>query len=149
MRISDWSSDVCSSDLGLGFYGIDDAEFKWAMLRAYNDWLAEFCSAHPNRYKGIAMVANDDPKLAAEELERAKKLVFAGVMILKVAGEGVQQYHERGMDVLWEASVANEMSINIHASATRDRNKKENIIKASGGRDPTKSPLKYEPFSRV
>src|SRR3546814_20170463 len=107
MRISDWSSDVCSSDLGLGFYGIDDAEFKWAMLRAYNDWLAEFCSAHPNRYKGIAMVANDDPKLAAEELERAKKLGFAGVMIPTVAGEGVPQYNERGMDVLWEASVAN------------------------------------------
>src|SRR3546814_1851410 len=86
------------------------------------------------------MVANDDPKLAAEELERAKKLGFAGVMIPTVAGEGVPQYHERGMDVLWEASVANEMSINIHAGTTRDRNKKANLIQASGGRDPTKSP---------
>src|SRR3546814_2340235 len=56
------------------FFGIDDAEFKWALLRAYNDWLAEFCSAHPNRFKGIAMVANDDPALAIVELERAKKL---------------------------------------------------------------------------
>src|SRR3546814_14065628 len=80
------------------------------------------------------MVANDDPKLAAEELERAKKLGFAGVMIPTVAGEGVPQYHERGMDVLWEPSVANEMSINIHAGTTRDRNKKANLITASGAR---------------
>src|SRR3546814_5975614 len=52
--------EVLYPTFGLGFFGIDDAEFKWALLRAYNDWLAEFCSAHPNRFKGIAMVANDD-----------------------------------------------------------------------------------------
>src|SRR3546814_8258214 len=42
-----------------------------------------------------------------------------------------------------------EMSINIHAGTTRDRNKKANLIQASGGRDPTKSPMKYDPFARV
>src|SRR3546814_16775252 len=87
------------------FFGIDDAEFKWALLRAYNDWLAAFCSAHPNRFKGIAMVANDDPALAIVELERAKKLGHVGIMIPTVAGEGVPQSHERGMDPLWEAGV--------------------------------------------
>src|SRR3546814_19712875 len=81
------------------------------------------------------MVANDDPKLAADELERAKKLGFAGVMLPTVAGEGVPQYHERGMDVLWEASVANEMSINIHARTTRDRHKKANHLQLSSSEE--------------
>jgi predicted TIM-barrel fold metal-dependent hydrolase len=138
--------EVMYPTFGLGFYGIDDAEYKWALLRAYNDWLAEFCAAHPNRFKGIAMLANDDPVLAIEELERARKLGFVGVMIPTVAGEGVPQYHERGMDPLWEAAVANDMSVNIHAGTARERNKKTNLIQASGGRNPTKSPLKYEVF---
>jgi predicted TIM-barrel fold metal-dependent hydrolase len=140
--------EVMYPTFGLGFYGIDDAEFKWALLRAYNEWLAEFCSAHPNRFKGIAMIANDDPALAVAELERAKKLGHVGIMIPTVAGEGVPQYHERGMDVLWEAAVANDMSVNIHAGTARERNKKTNLIQASGGRNPTKSPLKYEVFVR-
>lgn len=138
--------EVMYPTFGLGFYGIDDAEFKWALLRAYNDWLAEFCAAYPNRFKGIAMLANDDPVMAVEELERAKKLGFVGVMVPTVAGEGVPQYHERGMDPLWEAAVANDMSVNIHAGTARERNKKTSLIQASGGRNPTKSPLKYEVF---
>jgi predicted TIM-barrel fold metal-dependent hydrolase len=140
--------EVLYPTFGLGFYGIDDAEFKWALLRAYNEWLAEFCSAHPNRFKGIAMIANDDPATAVAELERAKKMGHVGIMIPTVAGEGVPQYHERGMDVLWEAAVANDMSVNIHAGTARERNKKTNLIQASGGRNPTKSPLKYEVFVR-
>src|SRR3546814_2313002 len=70
------------------------------------------------------MVANDDPALAIVELERAKKLGHVGIMIPTVAGEGVPQYHERGMDPLWEAAVANDMSVNIHAGTARERNKK-------------------------
>uniref|UniRef100_UPI0020BEA680 amidohydrolase family protein n=1 Tax=Sphingopyxis sp. MSC1_008 TaxID=2909265 RepID=UPI0020BEA680 len=50
------------------------------------------------------------------------------------------------MDLLWEAAVANDMSVNIHAGTARERNKKTNLIQASGGRNPTKSPLKYEVF---
>src|SRR3546814_20950069 len=65
-------------------------------------------------------------------------------MIPTVAGEGVPQYHERGMDPPWESAVANDMSVNIHAGTARARNKKTSHIQVSGGRNPTKSPLKYE-----
>nr|WP_246351845.1 amidohydrolase family protein [Sphingobium subterraneum] len=140
--------EVMYPTFGLGFYGIDDVKFKWALLRAYNDWLAEFCQYDPKRYKGIAMVANDDPELAAEELRRVKKLGLVGVMIPTVAGEGVPQYHERGMDPLWKAAVDNGMSVNVHSGTTRDRNKKSAVLQVSGGRNPTKSPLKYEVIVR-
>jgi predicted TIM-barrel fold metal-dependent hydrolase len=133
---------------GLGFYGIDDVNFKWAMLRSYNDWLAEFCAAHPNRYKGIAMVANDDPEMAAVELRRAAKLGLVGVMIPTVAGEGVPQYHERGMDPLWRAAVECKMSVNVHSGTTRDRNKKSQVIQLNG-RNPVKSPMKFDLVARV
>src|SRR3546814_16528804 len=90
------------------------------------------------------MVANDDPALAIVELERAKKLGHVGIMIPTVAGEGVPQYHERGMDPLWEAVVANDMSVNIHAGTARERHKTTSLIQGSGGRNPNKSPPKYE-----
>lgn len=141
-RDSIWG-EVMYPTFGLGFYGIDDIGFKWALLRAYNDWLAEFCAAHPNRYKGIAMVANDDPEAAATELRRAAKIGLTGVMIPTVAGEGVPQYHERGMDPLWAAAVEHNMAVHVHSGTTRDRNKKSTVIQTKG-RNPTKSPLKYE-----
>jgi uncharacterized protein len=135
--------EVLYPTLALAYYSIDDLDYKWALLRAYNDWLAEFCSAFPNRLKGIAMVANEDPKLAAEELKRVSKMGMPGVMMPTVAGEDCIQYHERGMDPLWQAAVENNMSINIHAGTTRD--KKKNIIQAKG-RNPTVSPLKSQLF---
>jgi predicted TIM-barrel fold metal-dependent hydrolase len=135
--------EVMYPTFGLGFYGIDDVNLKWALLRAYNDWLVEFCAAHPNRYKGVAMVANDDPVIAAQELRRVAKLGLAGVMIPTVAGEGVPQYHERGMDPLWAAAVECKMSVAVHSGTTRDRSKKSAVIQTKG-RNPTKSPLKFE-----
>jgi predicted TIM-barrel fold metal-dependent hydrolase len=135
--------EVMYPTFGLGFYGINDVGFKWALLQAYNDWLAEFCKSHPARFKGIAMIANDDVELAAAELRRAHKLGLAGIMIPTVAGEGVPQYHERGMDPLWQAAVECKMPVNVHAATTRDRNKKSNVLQVSG-RNPVKSPLKYE-----
>ena len=135
--------EVLYPTLALAYYTIDDLDFKWAMLRAYNDWLAEFCSAHPNRLKGIAMVANEDPELAAEELKRVSKMGMPGVMMPTVAGEDCIQYHERAMDPLWDAAIAHNMSVNIHAGTTRD--KKKNIIQTKG-RNPTVSPLKSQLF---
>ena len=135
--------EVLYPTLALAYYSIDDLDYKWALLRAYNDWLAEFCSAYPNRLKGIAMVANEDPLLAAEELKRVSKLGMPGVMMPTVAGDECIQYHERGMDPLWKAAVEYGMSVNIHAGTTRD--KKKNIIQAKG-RNPTISPLKSQLF---
>src|SRR5688572_18368906 len=42
-----------------------------AIAHAYNDWLAEFCRADPQRLKGVAAVAPHDPAEAAREIERA------------------------------------------------------------------------------
>ncbi len=43
------------------------------LARLSNDVLAEACKAHPDKYTGMAAVAPQDPKAAADELERAVK----------------------------------------------------------------------------
>src|SRR5207237_5629939 len=49
---------------------LHDVEFVVACQRAYNEWLAEFCSAAPSRLFGVAAVPLQDPRLAAPGLRR-------------------------------------------------------------------------------
>jgi len=139
--------EVLYPTLGLAFYGIDDLKFKNALLNAYNEWLAEFCAYDPTRYKGIAMIANEDPEMAADAIRHAAKLGLAGVMLPTVAGSDVPQYHERAFDPVWKAAVDCNLSVNIHCGTTRDQNKKSSIIQTKG-RDPTRSMFKWDLAAR-
>ncbi len=63
------------ADLVRGQAGIDVA-------RAYNDALAEACARYPDRYRGFAHLPMLAPEAAAEELERAVKVLgFHGVLV--------------------------------------------------------------------
>jgi hypothetical protein len=49
-------AEVIYPSLALQLFRIRDPEFQAATFRAYNDWLAEFCAAAPERLAGIALV---------------------------------------------------------------------------------------------
>jgi predicted TIM-barrel fold metal-dependent hydrolase len=57
--------------IGLGFWGITDSGAAEAVARAYNDWLAGYCAAAPERLHGAAMVPFQSPEGAVAELRRA------------------------------------------------------------------------------
>jgi uncharacterized protein len=68
--------------IGLGFWGIPDAEAAVACARAYNDWLASYCAVAPSRLHGAAMVPFQDPDAAVRELRRAREeLGFVAVFV--------------------------------------------------------------------
>ncbi len=48
-----------------------NVEFVLDCQRAYNDWIADFCRAHPKRLFGAATVPLQSPEHAIAELERA------------------------------------------------------------------------------
>ena len=50
---------------------VENPALALATCRAYNDWLAEYCSAAPERLKGVAVVPFQDPEAGARELSRA------------------------------------------------------------------------------
>ncbi len=67
---------------GLGIGVLREPEKAVAIAHAYNDWLADFCTAAPERLKGVAIVAPHDPLAAARELNRAvTDLGFVGLMM--------------------------------------------------------------------
>jgi len=61
---------------------LHDVEFVADCQRAYNDWVAEYCSVDPKRLFGIAAVPLQAPDLAVAETERAvNELGLKGVFI--------------------------------------------------------------------
>ena len=65
-----WGSVLYPSQ-GLVLYGVPVGDVITVSMKAYNDWLAEFCSEDPNRLKGVAMVNVDDIADATAELHES------------------------------------------------------------------------------
>jgi predicted TIM-barrel fold metal-dependent hydrolase len=66
----------------LGAWALRDRAFSVALHRAYNDWLAEYCSYRPDRLKGVAVLPMVEPEEAARELERCvTQLGHVGAMV--------------------------------------------------------------------
>jgi predicted TIM-barrel fold metal-dependent hydrolase len=91
-----------------------------AGFRAYNRWLADFCSEAPERFAGMALVGWSDPKAAVVEITQAKKLGLKGVVLPKFSRE-VPLFDER-FDIVWQALADLEMVVNVHIaiSSTSD-----------------------------
>jgi predicted TIM-barrel fold metal-dependent hydrolase len=65
----------------VGFYlaELRDAKLMAVLCRAYNDWLADYCRADPDRLVGVALLPLVDIDESIRELERAtEKLGFRG-----------------------------------------------------------------------
>ena len=68
--------------IGLGFWGIPDARAAAAVCRAYNDWLAGFCGAAPERLRAAALLPFQDVAAAVDELRRCREeLGFVSAMV--------------------------------------------------------------------
>ena len=88
-----------------------------AMARRANDWLTEhFIRKHPARFAGFAAVALQDPKEAANEIERAiKTLGFKGVLVngFTNASTGIGEYYDLPKFLpFWER--ANDLGVPVY-----------------------------------
>ncbi|MDO5765967.1 MAG: amidohydrolase family protein, partial [Elusimicrobiales bacterium] len=53
------------------YYYWIDAEACLEIARMSNDWVADFCAVHSDRFRGMADIPMQDPVIALEELRRA------------------------------------------------------------------------------
>jgi predicted TIM-barrel fold metal-dependent hydrolase len=68
--------------LGLRFGGLSDPVATDALCRAYNNWLSDYCDADRNRLVGVALLPQQDARLAVAEAHRSvEKLGFKAVML--------------------------------------------------------------------
>jgi predicted TIM-barrel fold metal-dependent hydrolase len=103
---------------GLFFAGIADPALESALCRAYNDWLADYCSADRHRLIGIATVPQHDLEAAVTEARRAvTELGFRGIMVRPNPIEG-RVLHDPAYEPLWATAAELDVPIAIHEGTT-------------------------------
>ena len=84
-----------------GFHLIADPDTAYALARAYNDWIADFCQAAPNRLYAAAMLPLQDMDHTLAELRRVAGIpCFRGAFIRPMFLQG-QYFTSPYFDPLW------------------------------------------------
>jgi uncharacterized protein len=85
-----------------GFPLVKDPDVAYALARAYNNWIADFCRAAPDRLFAAAMIPLQNLDFALTELRRCAKLAcFPAVFIRPAFIEGRYLNHPY-YEPLWE-----------------------------------------------
>ncbi|MFI2188316.1 amidohydrolase family protein [Streptomyces sioyaensis] len=99
-----------------GIQAITDPAQAVEDARHANDYLADVIDRHPDRFRGFAAVALQDPDAAAKELQRAvTELGFCGALVNDHTGG--HYYDEPQFDVFWSALEDLDVPLYLHPGA--------------------------------
>ena len=97
LRLRDQDLDGVQGEVLYGILGatsrLNDPEAATEVIRIYNQWLADFCDTHPERFAGIACVPGHNMSSAIEELKRVGK---------RGSVRGVEIPLQKDMTPLWD-----------------------------------------------
>jgi len=136
LRLNDMDHDGAEASI---MYGptdpmpITDPELRRACYEAYNDWLAEFCAAKPERLIGVAQLSLEDPAAARDELLRlAKRGDLRHVNIL--ASRATPPVFNEAWEPFWSAAEEVGVPIGFHLAVLVKKTRLE--PGAGGGANP-------------
>jgi predicted TIM-barrel fold metal-dependent hydrolase len=103
------------------FRDVEDPELARGIFGAYNDWLAEFCNAYPDRLKGAAMIlVDEDVDLAMEEMQRVADLGIHSVMISSYP-RADRTYDNAIYEPFWAMAEEKDVTLNLHVTTNRPK----------------------------
>jgi predicted TIM-barrel fold metal-dependent hydrolase len=105
---------------GLHVSALHEPDFAGAVSRAYNDWLHRFCQANPARMKFVALLAPQDPKAAAEELDRAVTERGAVGGVLPTYVRQMPDFGDRLYDPIYAMAVRLGVGLSFHTGTSAD-----------------------------
>ena len=114
LRLKDQDRDGVQAEVIYGILGasmrLNDHEASAEVLRIYNEWLADFCRASPERLIGLANIPNHDMDVAVTEVKRA---VRRGMRGLDVANRpDMTPLWDPFWEPLWR--IAHETGLPVH-----------------------------------
>jgi predicted TIM-barrel fold metal-dependent hydrolase len=117
LRLQDQDRDGIQAEILYGILGatnrLNDNDAAGAMLRIYNDWLADFCSKQPDRYGGLANIPNHSVEEAVAEIERVAKR--GNVRGLEIARRhDMQPLWDPWWNSVWDAIAASGLPVHFH-----------------------------------
>lgn len=115
LRLKDQDRDGVQAEVLYGILGattrLNDPEAATEMLRIYNEWLADFCASHPDRYAGLACIPSQPTEAAIGEVRRVvKRGVLRGLDIAN--SPELTPLWDPSWNPLWE--VINESGLPLH-----------------------------------
>ena len=122
LRLKDQERDGVQAEVLYGILGatrrLNDAGAAVELLRISNEWLADFCDTHPDRYAGLACIPNAPVEAAVDEMKRVIKR--GGVRGLEIANShDIVPLWDPQWNPVWE--VANEAALPVHFHTVGER----------------------------
>ena len=123
-RIPDMDADGIDAaflypSIGLFSGAIHDPQLAAAVCRAYNRWLADYCSPYPDRLFGVAMLPMQDVDLAVAEMRFVRKeLGFKAAFIRPNPYHGNKTINDPMYEPFWAAAEDLDLSIGFHEGAS-------------------------------
>jgi predicted TIM-barrel fold metal-dependent hydrolase len=160
MEMDGVEAEVIYTTLGFRQFWFKDAALQQACFRAYNDWLAEYCSYAPKQLAGLALISLYDIEEAVRELQRCRQMGLKGAMIWASPPED-RPYSAPRYDPFWAAAQDLPMPLSLHAitgmgpesQATRAMGREiqpvDRFLRAVTGADEVKRTLTVFIFSGV
>lgn len=111
------SAEVIYPTVGMLLCNHRDYDYKKACFDAYNEWIAEYCAAHPDRLIGTGQTAMRSVDEGIEDVRKMKDLGLRGVMM--PGNPQVADYDDPIYDPFWQATLDMEMPLSFHILTSR------------------------------
>lgn len=100
---------------GLAAVPADGLELGAVGYRIYNEWLADFVAADPDRLLGLAYIPSWDIPASVREVEWAAEAGLAGINFPPQGRPGHLPYNHPDWDPFWAACDATGMTLHTHS----------------------------------
>ena len=122
-RIKDMDIDgiektIIYPTVGLHLYKVPDNRLLAEIQKIYNDWMAEYCSAVPDRLYGVGLVNTDDVDEAVKEIQRCKRIGLVGALVSVFPGLE-KRYLNPEYEPFWAAAADMKMPLALHIGTNR------------------------------
>ena len=94
--------------------GTFEPELMKVGARAFNRWLADFCSAHPDRMAGVGLIMVHDVEEAVKEIGWCKNAGLKGVL-LPAGVNDLPLYNHVRYDPIWAAAAEVDLPVHFHS----------------------------------
>jgi predicted TIM-barrel fold metal-dependent hydrolase len=142
-RLSDMDRDgvmaeVVYPSLARNFYTLkgDEVPLQKAGLKAYNDWIVEYCGTAPKKLISLGLLSALDVEWSLEEMKRCARLGAKGVLLPSALPDG-QSYADAVYDRLWTEAQGMDFPIHFHVNIPqgRDRSRLAVVSNVQRGRN--------------
>ncbi len=141
LRLKDQDRDGVQAEVLYGILGatgrMNDGEAVVEVIRVYNEWLADFCSTHPERFAGLASIPNAPIDAAIAEVERvAKRGAVRGLDIAN--SPDLTPLWDSYWNPLWEVIQTSGLPLHFHTIGSRLPDDLQKLVHV--GSDPSRAP---------